>query len=83
MSIRTNTSRTLRTVAAVSVAAIIAAACGSDESAVVEPELLHSQRPLIQPRQVFRNQRPRQPAHKRQRNLLARRGQQRMVPTRL
>lgn len=37
MTAHTTTSRTLRTIAAVAVAALIAAACGDDEPAVVEP----------------------------------------------
>ena len=37
MATRTVTSRTLRTVAAVAVAALFAASCGSDDQAVVEP----------------------------------------------
>ena len=50
MTTRTVTSRTLRTVAAVAVAALIAAACGGDERAVVEPvDIVPEELPMEEP----------------------------------
>ena len=50
MTSRTTTSRTLRTIAAVAVAALIAAACGGDDTAVPEPTTTTLPTTTTQPR---------------------------------